>query len=71
MSCKFICDGCGKEAPGYYNGRDWFKPNSWFAKNIDNENSKSDKLICLTVCSRDCIKKASKKFETDNVIIPI
>jgi hypothetical protein len=70
MSCKFICDGCGKEVEGYYNGIQWFKPNSWFAKNVEIE-VKEKKTICIHACSRGCIEKASKKYETNDLVLPI
>lgn len=65
MPVKFICEGCGKEEPGYYNGRNWFKPSSWFARNA--EDGKTEVLAC----SRECIKKADKKRGESVTIMPI
>jgi hypothetical protein len=70
MSCKFICDGCGKEKEGFYNGRNWFKPNGWFAKNVDSEIEHNG-VIAIHACSRKCIDIASKKNETNNLVLPI
>jgi hypothetical protein len=63
MACKFICDGCGKEEPGYYNGQDWFKPHNWFER--------SDKDGAQTVCSRPCIETVAKKSGKTAVVLPI
>jgi hypothetical protein len=63
MACKFICDGCGKEAPGEHNGRDWFKPRAWF------ERGDSDGI--QTVCSRACIQTVAVKSGKTDVVLPI
>ena len=63
MACKFICDGCGHEAPGYYNGRDWFKPHSWFERS--DEDGPQD------ACSRQCIDKIAEKSGKTDVVLPI
>jgi len=62
MGCKFICDGCGKEASATNNGQNWFKPNSWFER--------SDKDGIQTVCSRKCIEKVSKKTGKTHLVAP-
>ena len=63
MACEFICDGCGKRARGFYNGRDWFKPSSWFER--------SDTDGPQTVCSRECIAKVAEKTGKTSVVLPI
>jgi hypothetical protein len=65
MGCKFICDGCGQEAYGFYNGRAWNKPRMWYAKNVEYSES-NEKVFELIACCLDCVEKASEKFKTDN-----
>jgi len=62
MACKFICDGCGKEAPAISNGHNWFKPELWFER--------SDEDGIQTVCSRKCIEVVSKKTGKTNLVGP-
>ena len=64
MSCKYICDGCGKEESGYYNGLNWFEPHTWYAKNTEDKK-------CIHACSRSCIKIASEKYKTHDVVLPV
>jgi len=63
MACKFICDGCGKEAPGSAYNHNWHKPNSWF------ERSDGDGI--QTACSRECIDKIAEKSGKTSVVLPI
>ena len=63
MACKFICDGCGKEAPAENNGRDWFKPSHWFER--------SDDSGIQTACSRECIKKIAEKTGKTDLVLPV
>jgi len=63
MPCEFICDGCGKRAPGVSNGQNWFKPSSWYER--------SDKDGIQTACSRECIKKIAEKTGKTNLVLPI
>lgn len=63
MACKYICDGCGKEAPALTNGHDYFKPHDWF-KRSDNDGPQ-------IACSRACIEKISKQSGKTAVVAPI
>ena len=63
MSVKYICDGCGMESSGEFNGLSTFKPRSWFARNADNKE--------IHACCRDCVDKANKNTGDNVPIIPI
>lgn len=64
MACEFICDGCGKRAPGECNkSGDWFKPRSWYER--------SDEGGMQTACSRECIEKIAEKTGKTKVVLPI
>ena len=63
MACKFICDGCGREASAVHNQIDYFKPGSWFQR--------SDKDGIQDACSRDCIDKIAAKTGKTSTVIPI
>ncbi|HTQ47474.1 MAG TPA: hypothetical protein VMI75_32180 [Polyangiaceae bacterium] len=64
MACKFICDGCGKEAPGYYSpAHNWHKPLHWFER--------ADEDGPQTVCSRECIDKVAAKTGKTGVVLPL
>jgi len=63
MACEFICDGCGKRAPAFQNGGDWFKPRDWFER--------GDEDGVQTACSRDCIEKIAAKTGKTSVVLPI
>lgn len=62
MACKFICDGCGAEAPGEFANGQWFKPRLWFQR--------SDKDGPQTVCSRPCIDTVSERTGKTSVVAP-
>lgn len=63
MPVKFICDGCGEEAPGSnYHGQ-WFKPNSWFER--------SDEDGAQLACSRECIETIAAKSGKTSIVLPI
>ena len=62
MACEFICDGCGKRRPASHNGRDWFKPHSWFQR--------SDKDGPQDACCRECIDKIAQKSGKTGVVLP-
>lgn len=63
MSAKFICDGCGKEAPAFsgYDGA-WHKPPSWYQR--------SDEDGIQDACSRDCIDRIAVKTGKSGVVAP-
>lgn len=64
MACEFICDGCGKRAPGVNNRLgDWFKPRSWYER-VDDDGVQ-------TACSRECVKKIAEKTGKTNVVLPV
>ena len=65
MAAKFICDGCGKEAPAEYvrnGGPGWFKPRSWFQR--QDEDGPQD------ACSRECVEKIAKESGKTGVVLP-
>ena len=64
MSVKYICDGCGKEAPAdkAFNG-DTIKPSHWY--------SRTDKDGAQHACSRQCIEKAAAKSGKTEIVLPI
>ena len=62
MSVKYICDGCGKESGGEFNGLDTFKPSSWYSRNTEDKE--------LHACSRACIEKINKKRDENTSILP-
>lgn len=64
MAAEFICDECGKRAPGesnYYGG--WFKPRQWYQR--------SDKDGTQLACSRECIDKVAEKTGKTKCVLPI
>lgn len=64
MACEFICDACGKRAPGFANRMgDWFKPCAWF--------SRSDEDGTQLACSRECITILAEKTGKTSVVLPI
>lgn len=63
MPCEFICDGCGKRAPGWANRMgDWLKPDKWFTR-TDDEGTQ-------VACSRECIDIIAAKTGKTRVILP-
>lgn len=62
MACEFICDGCGKRAKAWYNGRDYFKPARWYQR--------SDEDGIQDACCRECIEKVAKETKKTRVIVP-
>lgn len=66
MACEYVCDGCGKRAPGvfYPNGTPgWHKPNSWF--------SRQDKDGVQDACSRECIDRIAEQTGKTGLVLPI
>ena len=64
MSCKYICDGCGKESSAIHCGSgEWYKPNNWFQR--------SDKDGPQDACSRTCIDKIAETTGKTKVILPV
>lgn len=63
MACEYICDGCGKRLKATHNGRQWFKPRSWFQRS--DEDGPQD------ACSRECIKKIAEKTGKTGVVLPV
>lgn len=62
MACKYICDGCGKEAPASGNWNGWHKPSSWFSRGDDDGPQDA--------CSRECIKKIAAKSGKPDLVLP-
>ena len=66
MGCEYICDGCGKRAPGiFYPGNPaagFQKPGLWFER--------GDKDGIQEACSRECITKIAEKTNKTGVILP-
>lgn len=63
MACEFICDGCGKRAPGVASNHNWFKPSHWYER--------SDEDGIQTACSRECIDAIAKKSGKTDIVLPI
>lgn len=63
MSCKYVCDGCGKEAAAIWVNYDYHKPGAWFQR--------ADKDGPQDACSRDCIDKIAAKSGKTSVVVPI
>lgn len=64
MTCKFVCDGCGKEQPAYANRfGDWFKPSQWYQR--------SDDTGTYVTCSRECIDKLAEKTGMSKLVLPV
>ena len=63
MGAEWICDGCGKRAPGI-TGRlgTWHKPASWYQR--------SDGDGIQTACCRECIDKIAAASEKTSVVLP-
>jgi hypothetical protein len=67
MSCKFICDGCGKEEESSYSpSHDDIKPRNWYAKTTVFNGEKK----VIHACCNNCVDIASKKWNTDNIKSP-
>lgn len=62
---KFICNGCGKEEEGHYDGRIWHKPGHWFSRNVDGGKSE------VHACSRGCIELIDRKEGKSVPVLPI
>jgi hypothetical protein len=82
MAAEWICDGCGKRAPGspsQHGG--WHKPHDWFERNysVTEDGAEADVLFgrngtfktILSACSRACIEKVAAKTRSHSVVIPI
>lgn len=63
MSAEFICDGCGKRAPGEYAHGQWFKPRDWYERS--DEDGPQD------ACSRACIEVIAAKTGKTGCVLPI
>lgn len=64
MGCKYICDGCGKEAPAMALEHDWHKPKEWFQR-ASKEQGK-----VLDACSRRCIENINSKSPDPMPVAP-
>jgi hypothetical protein len=64
MAAKFICDGCGKEAPATYGVTGQaFHPPSWFQRSDDDGPQHA--------CCRKCIDKIAAETGKTRVILPV
>jgi hypothetical protein len=68
VACTFTCDGCGKTAPGFYNGTRWFDPSSWYGRVAKTADGRD---IEINACSRECIEKADNARGERVAILPI
>lgn len=60
----FVCDGCGCQEEGFFNGNgDAVKPRHWFQR--------SDKEGVQMACSRTCIDKVAKQSGKTSLVSPI
>ena len=64
MAVIYVCDGCGKQAPGLEFPDAITKPRDWFQRH-DAEG------VWLHACSRDCVAVIAKKTGTTGAILPI
>ena len=62
MTCRYICDGCGKEAVAIANRHDWLKPHNWFQRS--DEDGPQD------ACSRECIEKIAEQSGKTPCVAP-
>lgn len=57
------CDGCGKEAPAVFTGKEWLKPAGWFEKPTTfTPNRTADTPRVIQVCSLVCVDKAEETY---------
>lgn len=66
MAAEWICDGCGKRAPGVFwpkGDHNWHKPEKWYER--------SDEDGIQSACSRECIDKIAEKSGKTGVVLPI
>lgn len=63
MSAESICDGCEKREEMFHNGRNWYKPSTWFERSDDDG--------IQIACSRECIEKISNKTGKTSLVLPI
>lgn len=66
MAAEWICDGCGKRAPGVFypaNPRSFHKPDEWFER--------GDEDGIQSACSRECIDLIAERSGKTRVILPI
>lgn len=64
--CWFVCQGCGKRAPGEFFAHgdlNWHKPRLWFER--------GDEDGAQTACSRECNDVVAAKTGKTGVILPI
>lgn len=81
MAAEWICDGCGKRAPGTPTRMgDWRKPADWYERtHYANAEGKEPALFArygdfkgiLTACSRRCIDRIAEKTNTHGVVLPV
>jgi len=62
MPVEFICEGCGKRAPGIFMYGRWYKPHNWYERGWDEMQ---------VACSRECIEKVAKATGKTNLVTPI
>ena len=63
MSADFICDGCGKREPGYWNGQYFSKPDKWYLR--------SDEDGPQVACSRTCIDVIAEATGKTSGVLPV
>jgi hypothetical protein len=63
MTIKYICDGCGRDSKGQFNGINMFMPDEWFSKNTDDG--------VIHACCRECIEKVNNKRGENTLVLPI
>jgi hypothetical protein len=86
MSAEWICDGCGKRAPGTPTQHaGWVKPRDWYERNLSVKPDGSEAAgvfgprgpeegmfkTILTACSRECIDRVAAKTGTHGICLPI
>ena len=82
MAAEWICDGCGRRAPGVPNSMgDWRKPRDWFERTRYERADGTEPRFgdrdpgefkgILTACSRPCIDKVAQKTGGHSVVISL
>jgi hypothetical protein len=64
MATEWICDGCGRRAPGVPGpDHNWHKPRSWYERSDDDG--------IQVACCRECIETVAAASGKTAVVLPI
>jgi len=75
MACFFVCDGCGREAPGIH-VKDYVfaKPRTWFQRSITEDGPRPGEkveTVCIISCSRECMKRIDRGHPKAKVALQV